>query len=71
MVRAASRWNMTTSTPTSELSQGSGVSPTATPLSNRDRMGRTWGKDVVDMELLSDGREEEEEDEVSLVEELI
>ena len=60
---------MTTSTPTSELSQGSGVSPTATPLSSRDRMGMMWGKEEVDMALLSDSREEEEE--LSLVEGLV
>lgn len=51
MVRAASRWYMTTSTPTSELSHGSSVSPRAKPRSSRDRTGMMCGKVVLDRTL--------------------
>lgn len=54
MLRAASRWLMTTSTPHSEVSHGSGPSPTATPFSNRHNTGTTCGKDVLDSTELSE-----------------
>lgn len=46
-IRAASRWAMTTSTPLSVASQGSGLSTSASSLSRRVTRGMTWGKVVL------------------------